>query len=225
VRREFVDSETGKPVEPGEQVKGYETEEGDYVVLEPEDVAAAVPDSGHMLDVEAFLPCEGIDDLYFDRPYYLAPSEKSADEAFVLIREGLKAKKVAALAHSVLFRRMRTVLVRAQGKGLVATLLNFDYEVRSAEKAFEAVPKLKITGEMLELAGHIIEMKRGRFAPQDFTDRYEEALKALVEAKLAGKAIRPRKERKSGKVVDLMQALRDSAALSGRSKAQRRKAG
>lgn len=225
VHRQFIDVETGKPVEKEEQVKGYEVGQGDYVVLEPEEVASVVPESDKTLNVSAFIPCSEVDDVYFDRPYYLAPSERTAAEAFVLIREGLRRKKVAAIAEAVLFRRVRTLLVRAHGEGLIATTLNFDYEVRSAEEAFEDVPETKIEGEMLELARHIIETKQGRFDPSAFDDRYEAALAELVKAKLEGKKIEPRKEPRREKVVDLMAALRESAGLGGKGTAGKGTAG
>lgn len=97
VRREFVDSETGQLVERDEQVKGYEVENGEYVVLEPEEVASAVPDSDKTLKTEAFVPCNEIDDVYFDKPYYLTPDKMGAD-AFKLLRDGMRQAKVAALA-------------------------------------------------------------------------------------------------------------------------------
>jgi DNA end-binding protein Ku len=221
VRRQFVDSETGRPVESDEQVKGYEVGKGDHVVLEPEEVAAAVPDSDKTLAVSAFVPCSDVDDAYFDRPYYLAPSDKHAEEAFVLIREGLRGGKVAALARTVLFRRARSLLIRAYGDGLLAMTLHFDYEVRSAKEAFDDVPKLKIKGEMLELAEHIIKTKTGRFDPTTFEDRYEAALAELVKAKMEGRKIEARKEPRRGNVVDLMAALRESAGMSRKPAATR----
>ena len=221
VRRVFVDSDTGKPVDKDEQVKGYEVGKGDYVVLEPDEVAAAVPESDKTLSVSAFVACTDIDDVYFDRPYYLAPSDKSAEEAFTLIREGMRRKKVAAIAQTVLFRRARSVLIRAHDKGLIATTLNFDYEVRSAKEAFDEVPDLKIKGEMLELAEHIIKTKKGRFDPTKFDDRYEAAVAELVKAKLEGKKIEIRKVPERANVIDLMAALRESAGLSGKKTAAR----
>jgi Ku protein len=146
VRREFVDSETGDPVERDDQVKGYEIENGDFVVLEPEEIAAAVPESDKTLKIEAFVPCDEIDDVYFDKPYYLAPDKMGAD-AFRLLRDGMRQAKVAALARTVLFRRLRSVLIRPHGKGLIGTTLSFDYEVRSAKEAFDDIPKIKIEGE------------------------------------------------------------------------------
>jgi DNA end-binding protein Ku len=183
------------------------------VVLEPDEVASAVPYSDKTLLVQTFIACHEIDDVYFDKPYYLCPADKNAMEAYGLIREGLREKKAVALAQTVLFRRVRTVLIRAHGEGLIATTLNFDYEVRSAKEAFSELPDLSIKGEMLELAEHIIKTKKGSFDPSQFDDRYEAALAELVKAKLEGKKIEPRKEPKREKIVDLMAALRESAGM------------
>lgn len=212
VRREFVDSETGHPVEREDQVKGYEIDNGQYIVLEPEEVAAAVPESDKTLRITAFIPCHEIDDTYFDKPYYLAPDKLSAD-AFVLLRDGMKQAKVAAIAQTVLFRRMRTVLIRSHGKGLIATTLNFDYEVRSSEEAFEDMPDLQIEGEMLELAQHIIGTKKGTFDVSEADDRYEAALAELVKAKMEGRTLPKPKAVKVSEPSDLLQALRESAGM------------
>ena len=236
LRREFVDSETGKAVEREDQVKGYEAGENDYIALDPEEVAAAVPQSDKTMEIEAFIACKDIDDLYFDKPYYLAPSDRHGAEAFALIREGMKAGKVAALAETVLFRRVRTLLIRPHGAGLLATTLNYDYEVRPAEEAFSEIPAIKVKGEMLELAEHIIRTKSGRFDPKTFDDRYDAALAEVVKAKIEGRKIRPAKPKTEGKVIDLMEALRQSAGQgtekrkkpakpSKKAAASRRKAG
>ncbi len=218
-RRTFVDSETGEPVESADQVKGYEVDKNDYVVLEPEEIAQARPQSDKTLTIEAFLDWVEIDTVYFDKPYYLSPSQSDANELFVLIREGMRKSKVAALAKTVLFRRARTVLISAYGDGLLAITLNFDYEVRSAQQAFDEVPEVKIQGEMLQLARHNIDTKRGAFDPSAFEDRYEAALAEFVKAKLEGKPIAPPRKAREAKVVNLLEALRESAALSeGREK-------
>ncbi|NTH49265.1 Ku protein [Agrobacterium rhizogenes] len=215
VKREFVDTETGDPVERDDQVKGYEIENGQYIILEPDEVAAAVPDSDKTLKVDAFIPCNEIDDVYFDKPYYLAP-DKMGTDAFVLLRDGMKKAKVAAIARSVLFRRMRTVLIRPHGKGLIATTLNFDYEVRSSTEAFEELPDLKIQGEMLELAAHIIGTKKGSFDASTFDDRYEAAVAELVKAKIEGRSLPKKKAPVASKPSDLLQALRESAGIGGK---------
>lgn len=215
VKREFVDSETGNPVERDDQVKGYEVDNGQYIVLEPDEVAAAVPESDKTLKIEAYIPCSQIDTTYFDKPYYLAP-DKMGSDAFVLLRDGMKNERVAAIARTVLFRRMRTVLIRPHGKGLIANTLNFDYEVRSSAKAFEDMPDLKIEGEMLELAEHIIGTKKGSFDASTFDDRYEAAVAELVKAKIEGRSLPKRKAPVASKPGDLLQALRESAGLSAK---------
>lgn len=211
VRREFIDSETGDAVERDNQVKGYEVENGQYVILEPDEVAAAIPESDKTLKVDAFIPCSQIDTTYFDKPYYLAP-DKMGKEAFVLLRDGMKRANVAAIARTVLFRRLRSVLIRPHGKGLIASTLNFDYEVRSSKEAFDEMPDLKIEGEMLELAEHIIGTKKGSFDASSFDDRYEAAVAELVTAKIEGRSLPKKKAPAASKPSDLLQALRESAA-------------
>jgi DNA end-binding protein Ku len=213
VNRIFVDSETGKPVDREDQTKGFEIENGEYVIIDPEEVAATVPDSDKTLAIETFIPCSDVDDVYFDKPYYLVPTDRVSSDAFTALRDAMTKSKVAAVAQTVLFRRMRTVLIRAHGKGLIATTLQYGYEVRSSEKAFEEMPKLRIKGEMLDLAKHIIATKKGEFDPAEFDDRYEAALAELVKAKIEGKALPKRKEVKVSKPDDLLAALRKSAKM------------
>ncbi len=224
VRRRFVDEETGEPVESDDQVKGYEVGANDYVVLEPDELAAAVPENDKTLTVSAFLSCDAVDAVYFDKPYYLAPASAAAAESFAVIREGLRGRSAAALAHAVLFRRARTLLVRADGDGLVATTLNFDYEVRSATEAFADIPDMRVEGEMLDLARHIIKTKSGRFDPSAFEDRYEAALAEMVKAKIEGRTIAKPKAYPAAKVVDLMEALRRSAGTAQAGPAAKAKA-
>ena len=211
VRREYVDIETGQPVERDAQVKGYEFDSGQFVTLTQEEVAAAVPDGDRSIKVEAFIPCADVDDTYFDKPYYLTPGDRTGVDAFALLRDGMRDAKVAAIAKAILFRRARTLLIRPHGKGLIANTLAYDYEVRIAKDAFRDVPSLSIKGEMLDLAQHIISTKRGEFDPADFHDRYEAALADLVRAKLEGRALPTRKAPAVSKPSDLLEALRMSA--------------
>lgn len=211
VHRQYIDEETEEPVEKEEQVKGYEVDDDQYIVLEPQEIAEAVPESDKTLRIEAFIDCPHVDTVYFDKPYFIAPSGSIATDPFTLLREGMRRKKVAALARAVLFRRVRTVMLRAQGPGLVAHTLNFDYEVRSAEEVFKDIPEIKIEGEMLDLAQHIIDTKKGEFNPREFDDRYDEALAELVKAKMEGREIKAPKRAKEAKVTSLLEALRQSA--------------
>lgn len=228
VRREYVDAGTGKPVGREDQVKGYEIARNSFVILEPEEVAAALPEGDKTLAIEGFIPCGEVDTTYFDKPYFLTPGDEAAEDAFAVIREGMRKKAVAAVARAVLFRRVRSLMIRPRGCGLLANTLSFDYEVRPAAQAFAGVPDLQIKGEMLDLAKHIIETKRGSFDPAAFDDRYDAALAELVRAKAEGREIA--KPRREAEVVDLMQALRASAAAGSKppgrkNPAPRRKAG
>ncbi|MGW9947359.1 DNA end-binding protein Ku [Rhizobium leguminosarum] len=212
VNRIFVDSETEDPVPKEAQTKGFQIENGQYIIIDPEEVSAAIPESNKTLEIEAFIPCSDVDDVYFDKPYYLTP-DKMGGDAFAALRDAMKKSMVAAIARTVLFRRMRTVLIRPHGKGLIASTLNYDYEVRSSEKAFEEMPKLKIQGEMLDLAKHIISTKKGEFDPATFDDRYEAALADLVKAKIEGKSLPKPKKVQVSKPNDLLAALRESAGM------------
>ncbi|CDZ70181.1 Ku protein [Neorhizobium galegae] len=211
VHRQMVDADTGKPVESEDIVKGYEVSSGQYVFLEPDEVKAAVPESDKTLELETFIPCDGIDTIFIDRPYYLAPADKPAAEVFELIRKGLKEKNVAALARTVLFRRLRTVLIRPSEKGMIASTLNYDYEVRPAKEIFSDIKSFKIDGEMLDLAEHIIDTKRGEFDPAEFDDRYEAALAELIKAKIEGRKLKKKPKPEPKKVSSLLDALRQSA--------------
>ncbi len=213
LKREFIDSETEDLVERDHQVKGFETGSGDYIMIDPEEVAAVVPDSDKVLEAEAFIPCGSVDDVYFDKPYYLVPVDDEANDAFSCIRDALVKTNAIAIARTVLFRRIRTVLIRPHGKGLIATTLNFDYEVRSSKDAFKDVRKVKVEAEMLDLAKHIIDTKKGDFDPAQTDDRYETALAALVKAKAEGKPLPKPKPVKVSKPNDLLKALRDSAGM------------
>ena len=214
VHRQLVDADTGREVESDDIVKGYEVASGEYVILEPDEVKAAVPQSDKTLELETFIPCGDVDTLFLDRPYYLAPADKAASDVFNLIRKGLEQKNVAALARTVLFRRLRTLLIRPNEEGLIASTLNYDYEVRPAKEIFSDIAEFKIEGEMLDLAEHIIDTKRGEFDPTEFDDRYEAALAELIRAKIEGRDLPKKPKPQEKKVSNLLDALRQSAGAT-----------
>lgn len=227
VRREYVDSQTSDIVEKEDQVRGYEAEKDSYIILEPEELASVTAKSDKTIAVSAFIPSAEIDQTFLDNPYYLTPADNAGGEIFGIIREGLRRTGAVAIGQAVLFRKLRNLLIRAHahGAGLIATTLNFDYEVRSAADAFSDIADLKIKGEMLDLAKHIIETKMGAFDPAEYRDRYEAALVELIQAKMQGKTIAPAKRRAPAEGMDLMLALRESAGLRvsgrrGKSRAQ-----
>jgi len=211
VERQYVDSDTGEPVLRDDQVKGYELDNGDHIVIEGDEIAKLMPDSDKVIHVKHFLPCDKIDKLYFDKSYYLAPTGEDGEEALTLLAKAMDHENVVALGEAVLFRRNRILLIRPSGKALVATTLNFSYEVRSETSVFKSIPDIEFDDEMLELAGHIIEKRSGTFDPADYSDRYNDALAELVKAKIEGREIAKPPPRKEDNIIDLKEALRRSA--------------
>ncbi|MFB9949456.1 Ku protein [Rhizobium puerariae] len=214
VHREMVDAGTGRTVGNDDIVKGYEISSGQYVFLEPEEIRAAVPESDKTLELETFIPCDGVDTIYLDRPYYLSPVDRPSAGIFALIRRALVEKEVAALARTVLFRRLRTLLIRPGAKGMIASTLNYEYEVQPAREIFSDIKDFRIEGEMLDLARHIIDTKRGKFDPTDFDDRYEAALAELVRARIEGRKLKKKPKREAKPAPNLLEALRRSAGAS-----------
>ena len=217
LEQHYVDSVTGEIVPPEERMRGYEIAKGDYVPIEDTEIEKVRIESTHTIDIESFVPRASIDEVYLDKPYYLAPDDKVGEEAFGVIREAMRRREVAGLARVVLYGRERIVMLEPRDKGLLATTLHYAYEVRDADAYFEPIGDVTVTAEMLELAAHIIDTKKGTFEPTNFKDRYQEALVDLVRAK---------REEPSGKVINLMDALRKSIAADagGREKPSSAKA-
>ena len=215
VERQYVDSDTGEAVGRDDQVKGYERDNGDYIVIEGDEIAKLMPESDKVIRIRHFLECDDIDKLFFDRPYYLAPTQEGGEEALTLLAKAMEDENVVALGEAVLFRRNRMLLIRPSGKALVATTLNFGYEVRAESTVFKSIPDIQFDDEMLELAGHIIKTRAGTFDPSDYSDRYNDALADLVKAKIEGREIQRRPAPKHDNVIDLKEALRRSAKAEG----------
>ncbi len=211
VERQYVDSDTGDQVEKDDQVRGFQLDNGDYVVVEGDEIAKLMPESDKVIRIDNFIACDEIDKLYFDRPYFLAATDGDGEDALSLLAQAMEKQGVAAIAEAVLFRRNRILIIRPHKKSLIATTLNFDYEVRSQATTFKSIPEQEFDDEMLELAGHIIKKRAGTFDPSAYPDRYNDALAELVQAKIEGRAIKKHVEEKRDNVVDLKEALRRSA--------------
>ncbi|MGU3558538.1 non-homologous end joining protein Ku [Methylobacterium radiotolerans] len=213
VKQLLVDSVTGETVDRDDQVKGCEVAKDDLVPVEDEELSEIALESTHTINIEAFCRREEVDERYLDKPYYLAAEDKVSREAFAVIRDAMKKKGMAGLGRIVIYKRERVVLIEPYGKGLLATLLRYQDEVRSPTAYFEDMPDGNPTDEMRSLAEELIARSTRKFDPSKFEDRYEEALIALVK----GKAKKPEKSKgrsaaasSSGNVVNLMEALRRS---------------
>jgi DNA end-binding protein Ku len=216
VKRQFVDAETGDVVEAEDQAKGYPISKTSFLIVEDDELDKIQIESTHTIDIEKFVPRSEIDPRYLEAPYYIAPSERVAEEAFAIIREAMRDEQVVGLGRVVIARRERIIMLEPLGKGIVGTVLRYGYEVRRETEYFEDIPDLQIPAEMKDLAHVIIQRKAGHFVPDEFNDRYEDALVALVRGKQAGLPA-PAAEQPSrpSNVVSIMDALRKSIAAAG----------
>ena len=212
VRNLVIDSETEEPVEQEDRVKGYQFEKGQYVQVEDDELDEVALESTHTIDIESFVPREEVDEIYLDESYYIAPTDKVAYEAFAVIRDAMAKEDLVGLARVVLYRRERILMLQPRGKGLMATALRYNSEVRAEDSYFDEIPSVKVPADMLELATHILKSKKAKFDPDKFEDRYESALSALIRAKQAGKPAPKASEPKPSNVVNLMDALRKSVS-------------
>jgi DNA end-binding protein Ku len=172
------------------------------------------PENTHTIDIERFLPAGQIDARYFEKPYYIVPREEISQESFAVIRDAMRREGVIGLARVVLSSRERHFLVEPMGSGLRGVTLRFAHEVRGADDYFSQIPQMKLPGEMMKLAQHIIQTKSDKFDPSMLEDHYRSALVRILrkkrpEVRAHGPAVKPSREN----VVNLMDALRRSIAV------------
>ncbi len=214
VKRQFVDAETGDVVENEDQAKGYPVAKDSYLPVGDDELDKIQIESTHTIDIDKFVPRAEIDPRYYDAPYYIAPSERVGEEAFAIIRDAMRDEKVVGLGRVVIARRERIMMLEPLGKGILGTALRYGSEVRGEDAYFEEIPDLKLPQEMKELAHVIIERKAGHFRPEEFTDRYEDAVVELIRAKQAGMPAKVTEQpTRPSNVVGIMDALRKSIAV------------
>lgn len=223
IRMVTTDPETG-PVDRSQLVKGYAVAKDEYILLTDEEIKSVKLESTKTIDIERFVPEDEIDRLYWDNPYYLAPAGKLAEEAFGVIREAMRSEGQIALGRVVLSTRERLLALEPHGKGILAWSLRTRGEVRDADSVFAPISDAKPDPAMIDIARRIIEQQAGPFDPDQFVDRYEEALKALIAAKQKGRAPSRMREPEDTGDGDLMAALRASLKGAAPTRASRTRA-
>ena len=204
-----VDPELGL-VERSDLVKGYEYEDKKYIIIEDADLEAVKLESNHTMNIEAFVDEDEVDVIYQDAPYYLAPDGAMAEETFVVLREAMRKAGKLAIARLVLSSRERVVTIGARENGMFVCTLRNPNEVRGTAAYFDGIPEGKPDPEMLQLAEALIEQKTTDFDPEDYEDRYEVALMAMIKEKLKGHKPIIAAAPERGNVVNLMDALKAS---------------
>jgi DNA end-binding protein Ku len=215
LKRLFVDEQTGDPVEYEDQIKGYEVAKGEYIQIDDDELKSVQLESNHTIDIEQFVRRTEVDELYLDTPYYLTPTDRVGEEAFAVIRDAMRVEKMVGLARVVLFRRERVLMLEPRDKGIVAYGLHYANEVHQAANYFDEIPDLDLPKQMLELATHIIDKMTGKFEPEKFEDRYENALIELIRSKQKGMPVKAQPVPRQANVINLMDALRRSVEGEG----------
>jgi DNA end-binding protein Ku len=206
-----------------EVAKGYEFEKGRYVVVTEDDMAKVRPESTRIIDLVQFTEAAAIDPIYVERPYYLAPDGAMAKEAFAVMREGMKGK--AGIGKLALYGREYLVAIQAREKGLVMYTLRHAKEVRSMDniEELDTVPA-KMKPEEIKLAKQVIGNFEGELDLSEYRDEYQEELQRIIDAKIAGEEVVATEEEAPPKVVNLMDALRQSLDRVSSSKKKSAKA-
>ena len=192
-----------------EIVKGYEFEKGRYVVMSEEDFEKVRPESTRVIDLVQFADESSIDPMYVDRTYYLAPDGRVAADAFAVMRDGMKGK--VGIGKLALYGREYLVAVQPKDNGLVMYTLRHAKEIRSMDAIDElqTVPA-KVKPEEVKLAKQVIENFEGTLDWEEYRDEYQEELQRIIDAKVAGEEVVATEEEAPPKVVNLMDALRQS---------------
>lgn len=219
-----TDPDTG-PVDRSSLVKGYAVEKNNYVLFSDEDFESVKLETTKTLEIERFVDADTIDRLYWDSPYVLVPQDEGSAQAYAVIQQAMVQANRIALGRVVMHTRERLVAIEPRGEGLMATTLRTRDEVVNTSAALEDFPNGKPDKQMIDIARKIIDQKEGPFDPDEFTDRYEDALRALIEEKKKGhKITRVEEPADTTNVVDLMTALKKSLSGGGRT-SEKKKSG
>jgi DNA end-binding protein Ku len=209
------------PVDRDEIVKGYESGD-EYVLLDPEEIDEIRLETKKTLELVQFVGACEIAPLWYDRPYYVVPTDDLAEEAYRVVRDALRKAEKIGLGQLTMRGREYLCAIRPCGDGLLLETLHYADEVREAEPLFSGVEDDPADKELLSVATQLIEKKAAAFDPDAFKDHYEEALRDLVEAKAKNRKAKRApvaegddRRPDGGNVVDLMDALKKSLDTSG----------
>ena len=204
------------PVNVDEIVKGFEVSKGEYVLLEPEEIEAVKLESRKTLELTQFVDLGDIDAIYYDKPYYVVPADDLAEEAFVVLRDALRAAKKVGVGQLAMRGQEYVVSLKPCGRGMVLETLRYSDEVNKAASYFREIGEAKPDPDLLDLAATLIAKKAGTFDASEFHNRYVDALRLLIEEKRkkkGGLVIQDPDDgvpAKGSNVIDLMAALKKS---------------
>lgn len=205
------------PVDRDEIVKGYEVSKGHYVLLDPEEIESVKLESRKTLDLVQFVDDDGIDPMYFEKPYYVVPADDLAEEAYVVLRDALRDAKKIGVGQLAMRGQEYVVALKPCGRGMILETLRYADEVNKSSGFFRDIGDHKPDPDLLDMASMLIERKAGEFDPKEFHNRYVDALKDLIAEKQKKKGEKVIQDPdadaappKGSNVIDLMAALKKS---------------
>lgn len=223
------------PVKNDDIMKGYETEDGEYILLEPDEIDAIKLETRKTLELVQFVEVSEIAPIWFDRPYYVVPADDLAEDAYRVVRDALRQAGKAGLGQLTMRGKEYLCAIRPCGDGLLMETLHYEKDIREADPLFSSIGDDATDEELLEVATQLIDRKSAPFDASAFEDHYAAALRDLIDRKMKSQKT-PRVKtsdddtRPEGEnVVDLMDALKKSlrqskGGKSGKSGSRRRKA-
>ncbi|QFU85520.1 Ku protein [Amycolatopsis sp. YIM 10] len=212
IRYRRVNERTGKEVDYSDIVKGYELDDGDYVLIEPEELDEIAPGRSRALDIEAFVDLDEIDPAYFQKTYWLVPSKEEFERAYTLLLAAMDKTNKAAISKFVMRGKEYLAAVRAGDGVLVLNTLHFPADLRDPAKELRKLPaKQKPRGKELDMAVALVDSMSEPWKPKNYQDTYTARVEKLVRDKKAGRTVTPEEEpAQATQVVDLFEALAKS---------------
>jgi DNA end-binding protein Ku len=214
VRHQKVSASDEEPVENADIVKGYEYSKGEYIQIEPSEIAEMRIALRSTIEIQQFVAIEELDPTFFEKPYFVSPENDAHADAFAVVQRALQQTGKAGIGKIAVAGREHLIAIAAPADlklaGMMGYFLRYAEEIRNAAEYFSEVKPGKVDEEQLALAKELIKRKTKTFDPQKFTDDYEVALRELVDAKLKHIPLPKQQTAPRGKVIDLMDALRRS---------------
>ena len=222
IRYQRVCSIDGEEVPYADIAKGYETEDGQMVVLDDEDLAELPASSSREITVEKFVPSDQIDPILLEKSYYLEP-DKAAAKPYALLREALHEADRMAVVTVSLRNRMSTAVLRVRDEVIVLQTMMWPDEVRQPDFGTLEATEDAVKPQEMKMARLLVDALAGDYDPDEYTDDYQSAVEALVKAKLEGGEVQhaPEAEPSTGEVVDLLAALQRSVDAAKTSRGER----
>ncbi|MBV7410722.1 Ku protein [Maritimibacter sp. DP1N21-5] len=209
------------PVKSEEILKGYELGDDEYMLIEPEELDAIKLETKKTLELVQFVGNCEIPPLYFDRPYYVVPTDDLAEDAYRVVRDALRQSEKIGLGQLTMRGKEYLCAIRPCGDGLLLETLHYADEIREADPLFSEIEDDPADKELLSVATELIDRKTKAFSAENFEDHYDAALRDLIERKRKNKKTPRTKvgdsgsEEGSDNVVDLMSALKESLNKDG----------